>query len=152
MLGTVTGVVAGLVAITPACGFVTPLNAIFIGALVSIFCFLAITRIKARFRYDDSLDVFGVHGVGGIWGTIATGLFAEKAVNAAGADGLLFGGVHQFLVQILLVIAAATYAVIMTWALFKLVDSLIGMRVDKKDELIGLDLTQHNESAYTVLE
>lgn len=152
LLGTVTGVVAGLVAITPACGFVTPLNAIFIGALVSIFCFLAITRIKARFRYDDSLDVFGVHGVGGIWGTIATGLFAEKAVNAAGADGLLFGGVHQFLVQILLVIAAATYAVLMTWALFKLVDSLIGMRVDKKDELIGLDLTQHNESAYTVLE
>jgi len=152
LLGTVTGVVAGLVAITPACGFVTPLNAIFIGALVSVFCFLAITKIKARFRYDDSLDVFGVHGVGGIWGTIATGLFAEKAVNAAGADGLLFGGVHQFLVQILLVIAAATYAVIMTWALFKLVDSLIGMRVDKKDELIGLDLTQHNESAYTVLE
>ena len=152
LLGTVTGVVAGLVAITPACGFVTPLNAIFIGALVSIFCFLAITKIKARFRYDDSLDVFGVHGVGGIWGTIATGLFAEKAVNAAGADGLLFGGVHQFLVQILLVIAAATYAVLMTWALFKLVDSLIGMRVDKKDELIGLDLTQHNESAYTVLE
>jgi len=152
LLGTVTGVVAGLVAITPACGFVTPLNAIFIGALVSIFCFLAITKIKARFRYDDSLDVFGVHGVGGIWGTIATGLFAEKAVNAAGADGLLFGGVQQFLVQILLVIAAATYAVIMTWALFKLVDSLIGMRVDKKDELIGLDLTQHNESAYTVLE
>ena len=152
LLGTVTGVVAGLVAITPACGFVTPLNAIFIGALVSVFCFLAITKIKARFRYDDSLDVFGVHGVGGIWGTIATGLFAEKAVNAAGADGLLFGGVQQFLVQILLVIAAATYAVIMTWALFKLVDSLIGMRVDKKDELIGLDLTQHNESAYTVLE
>ena len=152
LLGTVTGVVAGLVAITPACGFVTPLNAIFIGALVSIFCFLAITKIKARFRYDDSLDVFGVHGVGGIWGTIATGLFAEKAVNAAGADGLLFGGVQQFLVQILLVIAAATYAVLMTWALFKLVDSLIGMRVDKKDELIGLDLTQHNESAYTVLE
>ncbi|HLA29040.1 MAG TPA: ammonium transporter [Syntrophales bacterium] len=152
LLGTVTGAVAGLVAITPACGFVTPLNAIFIGALVSIFCFLAITKIKARFRYDDSLDVFGVHGVGGIWGTLATGLFAEKAVNAAGADGLLFGGVQQFLVQILLVIAAATYAVLMTWALFKLVDSLIGMRVDKKDELIGLDLTQHNESAYTVLE
>lgn len=152
LLGTVTGVVAGLVAITPACGFVTPLNAIFIGALASIFCFLAITEIKARFRYDDSLDVFGVHGIGGIWGTLATGLFTEKAVNAAGADGLLFGGVQQFLVQILLVITAATYAVLMTWALFKLVDSLIGMRVDKKDELIGLDLTQHNESAYTVLE
>jgi len=152
LLGTVTGAVAGLVAITPACGFVTPLNAIFIGVLVSIFCFLAMTRIKALFGYDDSLDVFGVHGVGGIWGTIATGIFAEKAVNAAGADGLLFGGLQQFMVQGLLVVAAAAYAVSLTWLLFKLIDFLIGMRVDKKDELIGLDLTQHNESAYTVLE
>ena len=152
LLGTVTGAVAGLVAITPACGFVTPLNAIFIGALVSIFCFLAMTRIKSRFGYDDSLDVFGVHGVGGIWGTIATGIFAEKAVNAAGVDGLLFGGLKQFLVQGLLVVVAVAYAVLLTWVLFKLIDFLIGMRVDKKDELIGLDLTQHNESAYTVLE
>jgi len=152
LLGTVTGVVAGLVAITPACGFVTPLNAIFIGALSSGFCFIAITKIKAHFKYDDSLDVFGVHGVGGIWGTLATGLFAEKAVNAAGADGLLFGGVEQFLVQLLLVLVAVTYAAVITWVLFKIVDALIGMRVERKDELIGLDLTQHNESAYTVLE
>jgi Amt family ammonium transporter len=152
LLGTVTGAVAGLVAITPACGFVTPLSAIFIGALVSVFCFFAITRIKARFRYDDSLDVFGVHGVGGIWGTMATGLFAEKSVNIAGADGLLFGGVQQFLMQIFLVVVAVAYALLMTWVLFKLTDALIGMRVEKKDELIGLDLTQHNESAYTVLE
>jgi Amt family ammonium transporter len=152
LLGTVTGIVAGLVAITPACGFVTPLSAIFIGAMVSVFCFFAITRIKAHFRYDDSLDVFGVHGVGGIWGTLATGLFADKAVNTAGADGLFLGGMQQFLVQGLLVVVAATYALLMTWVLFKLVDALIGMRVEKKDELIGLDLTQHNESAYTVLE
>jgi ammonium transporter, Amt family len=152
LLGTITGAVAGMVAITPACCFVSPLNAIFIGIMVSIFCFFAITRIKARFGYDDALDVFGVHGVGGIWGTVATGIFAEKAVNAAGADGLLFGGVQQFLVQLLLVAVAVTYAVLMTWVLFKLVDSLVGVRVEKKDELIGLDLTQHNESAYTVLE
>jgi Amt family ammonium transporter len=152
LLGTVTGAVAGMVAITPACGFVSPLNAIFIGIIVSVFCFFAITWIKARFGYDDALDVFGVHGVGGIWGTIATGLFAEKAINAAGADGLFFGGLHQFLVQVLLVIVAATYAVAVTWVLFKLIDALVGMRVERKDELIGLDLTQHNESAYTVLE
>ncbi len=152
LLGTVTGAVAGMVAITPACGFVSPLNAIFIGIIVSVFCFFAITRIKARFGYDDALDVFGVHGVGGIWGTIATGLFAEKAINAAGADGLFFGGSHLFFVQVLLVIVAVTYAVAVTWVLFKLIDALVGMRVERKDELIGLDLTQHNESAYTVLE
>jgi ammonium transporter, Amt family len=152
LLGTVTGAVAGMVAITPACGFVSPLNAIFIGIIVSVFCFFAITRIKARFGYDDALDVFGVHGVGGIWGTIATGLFAEKAINAAGADGLFFGGPHLFFVQVLLVIVAVTYAVAVTWVLFKLIDALVGMRVERKDELIGLDLTQHNESAYTVLE
>ncbi|MBI4634287.1 MAG: ammonium transporter [Deltaproteobacteria bacterium] len=152
LLGTVTGVVAGLVAITPACGFVSPLNAIFIGALASIFCFLALTKIKAHFKYDDALDVFGVHGVGGIWGTIATGLFAEKAINAAGADGLLFGGVHLFFVQLALVIVAVLYALITASIIYKIVDQLIGMRVGKKEELIGLDLTQHNESAYTVLE
>ncbi len=152
LLGTVTGAVAGLVAITPACGFVSPLNAVFIGALVSVFCFLALTKVKTYFGYDDALDVFGVHGVGGIWGTIATGLFAEKAVNAAGADGLFFGGVHQFVVQLALVAAAIAYAVAMAWIIYRVVDALIGMRVGKKEELIGLDLTQHNESAYTVLE
>ena len=152
LLGVVTGAVAGLVAITPACGFVNPVNAIFIGAMVSVFCYLALTKIKVRAGYDDSLDVFGIHGVGGIWGTIATGLFAEKAVNAAGADGILFGNVHQFLIQGLLVIVAVSYAVVVTWILFKFVDSLMGVRVDKKSEIIGLDLTQHNESAYTVIE
>jgi Amt family ammonium transporter len=152
LLGTVTGAVAGLVAITPACGFVSPVNAIFIGALVSVFCYLALTKIKAYFGYDDALDVFGVHGVGGIWGTIATGLFAEKAVNAGGADGLFFGGVHLFLVQLALVAVAVLYALIMTTIIYRIIDQFIGMRVGKKEELIGLDLTQHNESAYTVLE
>lgn len=152
VLGVVTGAVAGMVAITPACGFVNPMNAIFIGMLVSLFCYIAIAKIKAMFKYDDALDVFGVHGVGGIWGTIATGLFAEKAVNEAGANGLFFGDAHQFLVQILLVVVATVFAVVMTWILFKLVDATIGMRVEKRNEIIGLDLTQHNESAYTVIE
>jgi ammonium transporter, Amt family len=152
VLGAATGAVAGLVAITPACGFVNPMNAIFIGILVSVFCYIAIAKVKAAFKYDDALDVFGIHGVGGIWGTIATGLFAEKAVNEAGGNGLFFGDVHQFLVQLLLIIVAPVFAAVMTWIIFKFVDALVGMRVDKKDEIIGLDLTQQSEAAYTVVE
>jgi len=128
------------------------MNAIFIGIFVSVFCYAAVSRIKARFRYDDSLDVFGIHGIGGIWGTIATGIFAEKAVNEAGANGLLFGNVQQFLIQILLVLVTVVYAAAMTWILYKFVDALIGMRVEQKQEIIGLDLTQHSESAYTLVE
>jgi len=152
VLGTATGAVAGLVAITPACGFVNPMNAIIIGIFVSIFCYIAVAKIKPRLGYDDSLDVFGVHGVGGLWGTLATGLFAETAVNAAGADGLFFGNAHQFLVQCLLFLVAGVFAVAATWILYKVVDATMGMRVDVKSETIGLDLTQHNESAYTMLE
>ncbi len=152
VLGAATGAVAGLVAITPACGFVNPMNAIFIGILVSVFCYIAIAKIKAAFGYDDALDVFGIHGVGGIWGTIATGLFAEKAVNEAGANGLFFGDAHQFLVQVLLMVVAPVFAAVMTWIIYKFVDALVGMRVEKKDEIIGLDLTQQSEAAYTVVE
>ena len=152
VLGVVTGAVAGLVAVTPACGFVNPMNTIFIGIFVSMFCYIAVARIKTRFKYDDSLDVFGIHGIGGIWGTIATGIFAEKAVNEAGANGLLFGNMQQFLVQSFLVLVAVTYAAAMTWVLYKFVDALIGMRVEQKQEIIGLDLTQHSESAYTLVE
>ena len=152
VLGAATGAVAGLVAITPACGFVSPMNAIFIGILVSVFCYIAIAKVKALFKYDDALDVFGVHGVGGMWGTIATGLFAEKVVNEAGGNGLFFGDVHQFLVQLLLIIVAPVFAAAMTWIIFKFVDALVGMRVEKKDEIIGLDLTQQSEAAYTVVE
>ncbi len=151
VLGTTTGAVAGLVAITPACGFVNPMNAIFIGILVAVFCYVAVAVIKSRLGYDDALDAFGVHGVGGIWGTIATGLFAEKAVNAAGADGLFFGG-GQLVPQLIMVAVAPLFAGIMTWILFKVVDALIGMRVPEKDETIGLDLTQQSEAAYTVIE
>jgi Amt family ammonium transporter len=151
-LGVVTGAVAGLVAITPACGFVSPINAIFIGILAGVFCYIAVAKVKALLGYDDSLDAFGVHGVGGIWGTLATGLFAEKAVNDAGANGLFFGNAHQFLIQCLLVVVTIIFSAAMTWVIFKLVDAVIGMRVDKKAEIVGLDLTQHKESAYTLIE
>ena len=152
VLGVSTGAVAGLVAITPACGFVNPMNAILIGMMVSLFCYIAIAYIKGKLGYDDALDVFGVHGVGGMWGTIATGIFAEKAVNAAGGDGLFLGGTHQFLVQCLLILVAPVFAGVVTWILFKAVDALMGMRVEKKDEIVGLDLTQQSEAAYTVIE
>jgi Amt family ammonium transporter len=131
ILGAATGAVAGLVAITPACGFVNPMNAIFIGMIVALVCYLAIAVIKSKLGYDDSLDAFGVHGVGGMWGTLATGLFAEKAVNAGGANGLFFGNLHQFSVQGLLILVAVPFAIIMTWIIFKVVDALIGMRVEE---------------------
>jgi len=152
VLGATTGAVAGLVAITPACGFVNPVNALFIGILAAVFCYIAVAVVKARLGYDDALDAFGVHGVGGVWGTLATGLFAEKAVNAAGADGLLFGGHSLFLAQLAMVAVAPLFAAAMTWILYRFVDALLGMRVERSEEIIGLDLTQQSEAAYTVVE
>ncbi|MCX7634416.1 MAG: ammonia channel protein, partial [Syntrophales bacterium] len=136
----------------PACGFVNPMNAIFIGILAAVFCYIAVAVIKVKAGYDDALDAFGVHGVGGVWGTVATGLFAEKAVNAAGANGLFFGDVKQFVVQLVMVVVAPLFAAAMTWILFKFVDAVMGMRVEKNDEIVGLDLTQQSEAAYTVVE
>ena len=152
VLGIVTGFVAGLVAITPACGFVSPLSSIAIGVLAGIVSYLAVIALKPKLGYDDSLDVFGVHGIGGMWGTLATGLFAEMAINEGGADGLFFGNAKLLLVQGVLLVVCIAYAVIMTWLLFVLVDALVGMRVKREDEVVGLDLTQHHEAAYTVLE
>jgi Amt family ammonium transporter len=152
ILGTVTGAVAGLVAITPACGFVNPMNALFIGMGVALVCYLAVAVIKAKLGYDDSLDAFGVHGVGGTFGTLATGLFAEKAVNAAGSNGLFFGNMHQFLVQGLMLVVTIVFAVVMTVIIYKIVDAVIGMRVEENNEIVGLDLTQQSEAAYTVIE
>jgi Amt family ammonium transporter len=152
VLGMVTGVVAGLVAITPACGFVGVLSAIAIGTLGSIFSYMAVVVLKMKAGYDDSLDVFGVHGIGGMWGTLATGLFAQKAINEAGANGLLFGNAKLFLVQGLYLIVCIAYAAAVTWMLFLLVDALFGMRVTKDEEMVGLDLSQHHEAAYTVME
>ena len=144
--------VAGLVAITPAAGFVSVIPAIIIGALVSVFCFFAVTAIKPKLGYDDSLDAFGVHCVGGIWGALATGLFASKAVNPAGNDGLFFGNPGLFIIQLKAVLITVAYSFVVTFIIYKVVDVLLGVRVNEKEELIGLDLSQHHERAYTVLE
>ncbi|MDO8489751.1 MAG: ammonium transporter [Candidatus Omnitrophota bacterium] len=152
IFGVCSGAVAGLVAITPAAGFVSVVPAIIIGLLVSLFCFIAVTVVKPLFGYDDSLDAFGVHCVGGIWGALATGLFACKLINPAGANGLFFGNPKQFLIQALAVGATIIYTGVVTFIIYKLVDIFIGVRVDEKSEAIGLDLTQHRERAYTILE
>ncbi|MFA6217952.1 MAG: ammonium transporter [Candidatus Omnitrophota bacterium] len=152
IFGTASGVVAGLVAITPAAGYVSVIPAIIIGLSVSVFCFMAVSFIKPKLGYDDSLDAFGVHCVGGIWGALATGLFASKAVNPAGADGLFFGNPKQFFIQLIAVLVTVVYAFIVTFVIYKLVDLFVGVRVTEKEEMMGLDLTQHRERAYTVLE
>ena len=152
MLGTISGAVAGLVAITPAAGFVGIGGAIAIGLLVSVFCFIAISFVKHKFGYDDSLDAFGIHGIGGIWGALATGLFASKLINPQGADGLFFGNSKQLLIQLIAVGTTIVYTFIATFILYKLVDMVIGVRVVDEEEAMGLDLTQHNERAYTMLE
>jgi Amt family ammonium transporter len=152
LLGVITGIVAGLVSITPAAGYVTPLASIAIGAIGSIFGFIFVTKVKHRFGYDDSLDVFGVHGVAGIIGALATGLFATKSINPGGADGLFYGNPKQLLIQALAVGVAIVFAALGTFLIFKFVDAFIGMRVTAEDEYIGLDLTQHHESGYTLIE
>jgi Amt family ammonium transporter len=152
MLGTISGAIAGLAAITPAAGFVGIGAALIIGVVASVLCFIAVSYVKRALHYDDSLDAFGVHGISGIWGTIAAGLFATKAINPAGADGLLAGNSKQFFVQIIAVAATAGYAFIGTYIIYKLIDAFIGVRATEEDEAIGLDLAEHNERAYTMLE
>jgi Amt family ammonium transporter len=152
VLGAATGAVAGLVAITPAAGFVTPMAAIAIGVLVAAACYLAVAVIKHRLGYDDSLDAFGVHGVGGMLGALLTGVFATRLVNPAGADGALFGNLRQLGVQALGVVATIAYAAALTFALAKVIDLVIGLRVKDEEEAIGLDNTQHKESAYTLID
>lgn len=150
--GVVTGSIAGLATVTPASGFVTPISAMAIGAIASSLCFLAVGIIKPKLGYDDSLDAFGVHGIGGILGTLLAGVFASKLVNPAGADGLLLGNPKQFAIQAFAVLATVVYTLIVTYLIYKIVDLVIGVRVQEREEVIGLDLTQHREGAYTVLE
>jgi Amt family ammonium transporter len=152
IFGVCSGAVAGLVAITPAAGFVSVIPAIIIGLLVSLFSFIAVAVIKPKLGYDDSLDAFGVHCIGGIWGALATGLFASKAVNPSGADGLFFGNPKQLLIQLIAVLVTLVYTLVVTSIIYKLVNLFIGVRVSEKEEFMGLDLTQHHERAYTVLE
>src|SRR5688572_26693879 len=149
VLGAASGAVAGLVAITPAAGFVGPVSSILIGAIGGALCYTA-CNLKSKLGYDDSLDVVGVHGVGGTWGAIATGLFASKAVNEAGADGLFFGNPGQVWTQIVAVAATVAMAVVLTYVILKVVDALVGLRVSDEDEMAGLDLSQHSETAYAM--
>jgi ammonium transporter, Amt family len=154
-LGMITGAVAGLVAITPAAGFVTPVGAMLIGVGAALFPWLMVTFVKPRLGYDDSLDAFGVHGVGGIWGALATGLFACASVNpGVNKNGLFYGdgGAAQLMVQFKAVAVSMVFSFVMALILFKIVDLLVGLRVGDHDERVGLDLTQHKEAAYTVID
>jgi ammonium transporter, Amt family len=149
VLGAVSGAVAGLVAITPASGFVAPMPAILIGLGAGVICYAAV-RTKPRFGYDDALDVVGVHGVGGAWGAVATGMFASIAVNAGGANGLFFGNPKQLLVQLTAVATSIAFAFFGSLILLKVTDALVGLRVDDEAERLGLDLSEHDESAYAL--
>lgn len=147
VIGAAVGAVAGLVAITPASGFVDPRAAILIGLGAGVFCYLGV-ELKNRLRVDDALDVWGVHGVGGTWGALATGLFASTAVNAAGGNGLFFGNPGQFLIQLAAVLTVWVYAGAATWIILKVVDVTVGLRVPEEEEEAGLDIAQHGEVAY----
>jgi len=149
VLGAASGAVAGLVAITPASGFVGPMPALVIGLVVGVICYAAV-NLKTKFGYDDSLDVVGVHGVGGTWGAIATGLFASKTLNSAGNNGLLFGNPSLLWDQLIGVDAAWIYSFFVTFAILKILDWTLGLRVSEKEEYDGLDLSQHGESGYTL--
>ena len=146
-LGAASGAVAGLVAITPASGFVGPMPALIIGLGAGILCYAGI-MVKNRFGYDDSLDVVGVHGVGGTWGALATGLFASKAINDAGDNGLFFGNPGLLGTQVVAVLVTWVYAFGMTFLILKILDWMMGLRVSDEEEEIGLDLSQHSETGY----
>jgi len=143
--------VAGLVGITPAAGFVSPVSSIFIGVGAGVACYLAVVKLRPKLGYDDSLDTFGIHGVGGIWGALATGLFASKLVNEAGGNGLFAGNPAQVAIQLVGVVATVVYAGVVGFALLKVLDATMGLRVDEQAEEKGLDLAEHGELAYDPL-
>jgi len=155
-LGGISGAVAGLVAITPASGFVKPMPALAIGLIAGVFCYTMVAKVKAKFGYDDSLDAFGVHGAGGTLGALLTGVFAASAVNPIFKDshgnvlasGLLEGNAHQLLNQLVGVSIAWGLGILGTLAILKLVDLTIGVRVSDEEEVQGLDLSQHGEEGY----
>ena len=157
-LGAISGAVAGLVAITPAAGFVAPMPALIIGAIAGVVCYLMVTRVKAIFGYDDALDAFGVHGVGGTIGALLTGVFASRAINVvyhdvkgnATAVGWLDGNFGQVGYQFVGVIVAWVFALVGTLVLLKITDMLVGVRVSEEHEIEGLDVTQHGEEAYNL--
>lgn len=148
-LGAASGAVAGMVAITPAAGFVTPMASIIIGLVGGVLCYGGVL-LKGKLGYDDALDVVGVHGVGGSWGALATGLFCTKLVNEAGADGLFYGNPGQAWIQFLSIAATWAFCFVASYILFKVVDALFGLRADVEDEVRGLDISQHSETAYQI--
>ncbi len=149
VLGAAAGAVAGLVAITPASGFVDVSASILIGLGAGVFCYVGIQFAK-RLKIDDALDVFGVHGIGGAWGALATGIFATVAVNSAGADGAAYGNFAQLGTQAIAVLASVTYSAVMTFVILKVINVFVGLRVAETDEVVGLDASQHRETAYQI--
>ena len=148
VLGAITGAVAGLVAITPAAGFVSLSGSIIVGLGASLISYWAVYNLKSRFGYDDALDVFGVHGLSGVWGLIATGLFASPAIN--GVAGLFYGNPNQLMIQIIAVVATAVYTFAVSLILAKVLDITVGLRVEDKEEINGLDAALHQESGYRI--
>jgi Amt family ammonium transporter len=148
MFGAATGCIAGLATITPASGFVGPMSALLIGFVAGGVCYVAL-NLKTRLGYDDSLDAFGVHGIGGLTGVLATGLFAQKIINPAGANGLFFGDAKMLIAQMAGVTVTALYSFVVTVVLLKLLDKTVGLRVDEESEEVGLDVSQHGERGYT---
>ena len=146
-VGAATGAVAGLVGITPAAGFVTPLAAILVGAITSFVCFYAVS-FKHKVNIDDALDTFPVHGVGGTVGAILTGIFATTAVNSAGKNGLLFGSPGQVVTQLIAIVVAYIVAAVGTWIILKILDVTVGLRIIEEAELQGMDINEHGEEGY----
>jgi len=148
VLGIVTGAVVGLVAITPASGFVTPLASLAIGAIAAPISYYVIKFVHSR-HLDESLDVFACHGMAGVWGALATGLFATTKINEFGFDGLFYGNPNQFVIQLIATVAAAAFAFVMTYILAKILDAIFGLSVSAKEEEVGLDISEHGERAYS---
>jgi len=147
-LGIASGIVVGLVAITPGAGFVSPLSSILIGGIGGALCFFFVSVVKQKFGYDDALDAFGCHGIGGIWGGIATGIFASKAINPAGANGLIYGNIRLVGIQLIAIVATIAYSAIMTFIILKVLSKFMSLRVTKEEEIDGLDVSLHGEEAY----
>ena len=149
VLGAATGVVVGLVAITPAAGFVPLWSSIIIGALVSPICFFFMTTVKSKFGYDDALDAFGCHGIGGVWGGIATGLFTQTSINSVAKwNGLFFGDINLLIAQIEGIVITVIFAAVMTFIIIKVMKLFMTIRVEGSEEADGLDVAEHGETAY----
>jgi Amt family ammonium transporter len=147
IIGAASGAVAGVVAITPASGVVKPMPAVIIGLGAGVFCYLAL-KLRSHLKFDDSLDVWACHGIGGTWGALATGLFATVAINVAGKNGLFYGHPGQVWTQLMAIAVVWAYSFVVTFSLLKVMDRFMGVNVTENEEEIGLDVSQHGERAY----